>query len=252
MDPVSNFPGVTAWFSQFLPGLWHVELQTGAESMQHAWNCWCLGHPGTWGRWRTETSMFGKTKRGFSVDFPFKQSIDGYKPLGTWRHFLGQLMLLRFVTQVVERGLGVLFWWGFPAFRRAVAATLPPFRWGLVSGSWWRWIDQDLVRYGQYTQWLLGDFGGWEGHHVVGPDRLGLNVWEWHADSAGHFGRQLFRFQVHQRAATCLCRTSHIVCRKISWYKKAASICNVRLIFFLHCTSESVPSHNHQPGRITS
>ena len=21
-------------------GLWHVELQTGAESMQHAWNCW--------------------------------------------------------------------------------------------------------------------------------------------------------------------------------------------------------------------
>lgn len=76
------------------------------------------------------------------------------------------------------------------------------------------------------------DFGGWEGHHVVGPDRLGLNVWEWHADSAGHFGRQLFRFQVHQRAATCLCRTSHIVCRKISWYKKAASIWNVRLMFF--------------------
>ena len=24
-------------------GLWHVELQTGAESMQHAWNCWRRG-----------------------------------------------------------------------------------------------------------------------------------------------------------------------------------------------------------------
>ncbi|CAE6937770.1 Tmem65, partial [Symbiodinium sp. CCMP2456] len=32
--------GTKALAGLALGGLWHLELQTGADSMQHAWNCW--------------------------------------------------------------------------------------------------------------------------------------------------------------------------------------------------------------------
>ncbi|CAL1137465.1 unnamed protein product, partial [Cladocopium goreaui] len=37
--------GTKALAGLALGGLWHVELQTGAESMQHAWNCWFSSFP---------------------------------------------------------------------------------------------------------------------------------------------------------------------------------------------------------------
>ncbi|CAK9003134.1 Transmembrane protein 65 [Durusdinium trenchii] len=41
---VGSVVGTKALAGLALGGLWHLELQTGAESMQHAWNCWRLGH----------------------------------------------------------------------------------------------------------------------------------------------------------------------------------------------------------------
>eukprot|EP00913_Durusdinium_trenchii_P010618 g9962.t1 len=42
---VGSVVGTKALAGLALGGLWHLELQTGAESMQHAWNCWFSSFP---------------------------------------------------------------------------------------------------------------------------------------------------------------------------------------------------------------